>query len=393
MSNLSAVLDGAGVPLRYLHPDDIERARGFEQHGDDGVRAYTRAVILNALESGHATLDEIEDVFGEDALSHVFGETAPGDVEEAAAEGGDDQGPEAAAGDGEAGELVPRPGEIDGAEGPEAEGGAQDPGDERAAATPAGTGRAQELAERLASLAEELRAIADELREPVAGDDAEAPDDAENVTTGPAAEAEMGSIEQDAAPDGSRSAPVQVHHADDIAKAGERVHAEPSDAQKQAGNYTKGHVRFDGLDITLENAKGGIRRGQGPDGKAWEAVLPAAYGYLKRTTGADGDHVDVYLSDSAVPGRVFIVDQVDPKTRIFDEHKIIMGARSKNEARRIYVNAFSDRSGPRRIGAITEMTTDEFKDWLANGDMAKPIASRVNVTHGAAAEREMAAMG
>jgi hypothetical protein len=378
MTDLSAVLDRAGIPPRYLHPDDIERAHGFEQRGDDGVRAYTRAVILNALESGHATLDEIEDVFGEDALSHVFGATALRDVEEAAAEGGDDQGPEAAAGDGEAGELVPRPGEIDGAEGPEAEGGAQDPGDERAAADSEGAGRAQALAERLASLSEELRAIADELRELTPPeDDVEAPDSAENVTTGPTAEAEMASIEQDAAPDGSRAAPVHVQHADDIAKAGERVHAEPSDPQKEAGNYRMAHVRFDGLDLTIENPKGGIRRGQGPDGKAWEAVLPAAYGYLKRTTGADGDHVDVYLSDSAVPGRVFIVDQVDPATRAFDEHKVVLGARSKNEARQIFVTAFSDRSGPRRLGGITEMSTEQFKDWLASGDTTGPVARHV----------------
>ena len=68
---------------------------------------------------------------------------------------------------------------------------------------------------------------------------------------------------------------------------------EPTEAQIHSGNYKKHHLKLHGLDISIENPQGSIRRGTGPDGTPWESVLPAHYGYVKRTEGADGDHVAV----------------------------------------------------------------------------------------------------
>jgi len=67
----------------------------------------------------------------------------------------------------------------------------------------------------------------------------------------------------------------------------------PTEAQKEAGNYRKGHLTLQGLDIALENPKGSTRSGTDQDGKTWQSNMAHDYGYIKRTLGADGDHVDV----------------------------------------------------------------------------------------------------
>lgn len=151
------------------------------------------------------------------------------------------------------------------------------------------------------------------------------------------------------------------------------VNTNPSEAQKEAGNYRKGSVRWNGLELKIENPKGSTRSGVDGDGKRWEATLPADYGYLSRTEGADGDQVDAYIGPRADSQRVWVVDQIDPKTGRFDEHKIMLGTRSVTEARAIYHRAFSDGTGPKRIGAITEMSLDQLKGWLRDGDTTRPV--------------------
>jgi len=163
---------------------------------------------------------------------------------------------------------------------------------------------------------------------------------------------------------------------------------QPTQAQQEAGNYKKGHVKIHGLDIAIENPKGGKRSGVDPNGEAWSVEMPAHYGYFKRTEGADGDQVDVYIGEHPQSEKAFIVDQVDPDTGAFDEHKVIIGANSLGEAKKIYDGGFSDGSGPQRAGAITETSIDGLKDWLGRGDQGKPLRSEVNVT---TAESENAA--
>lgn len=174
--------------------------------------------------------------------------------------------------------------------------------------------------------------------------------------------------------DGSRRAPVKVEIPEDIDTAGQRVAPEPTDAQKEAGNYTKGHIKLHGLDISIENAKGSTRRGTGPDGTAWEVRMPAAYGYVKRTLGRDGDQVDVYVGDDPASDKVFVVDQVDTKTGKFDEHKALIGFPSRQAALDTYEAAFSDGRGAERAGGVTELTVDEFKDWLGKGKRTRPLS-------------------
>jgi hypothetical protein len=164
---------------------------------------------------------------------------------------------------------------------------------------------------------------------------------------------------------------------DEISTAAAQADPNPTDAQKSAGNYRKGHVAWKGLDITIENAKGSERTGTDSDGETWSVTMPAHYGYIKRTEGADGDHVDVYLGDKPDSDLVFVVDQVDAETGAFDEHKVLLGFASLKQATATYDAAFSDGKGPQRRGAITGTSVDEFKRWLADGDTSRPWSPSV----------------
>ena len=153
---------------------------------------------------------------------------------------------------------------------------------------------------------------------------------------------------------------------------GNNIHSEPSEKQKEAGNYAKDHVRVHGLDISIENAKGASRSGTGKDGKPWSVRMPAAYGYIRGSVGADKDHVDCYLGPHVKSPMVFIVDQMDADSGKFDEHKCMIGFASKAQAVATYRKAFSDGRADDRLGHVTEMAIDEFKHWLANGNTRKP---------------------
>jgi hypothetical protein len=149
--------------------------------------------------------------------------------------------------------------------------------------------------------------------------------------------------------------------------------AEPTEAQKEAGNYQKGHVKFQGLDISIETAKGQTRSGKDAAGKEWSVEMPHDYGYIKRTEGADGDHVDVAIGPHKDSERVYVINQKDPKTGKFDEHKALVGYNSADEAIAAYKKSFSDNSGASRIDSYAAMGMDGFKHWLKEGDTKKPI--------------------
>lgn len=150
---------------------------------------------------------------------------------------------------------------------------------------------------------------------------------------------------------------------------------EPTEAQKEAGNYAKGHVRINGLDVAIENPEGSVRRGIDPNGKPWETPMRAHYGYVKGSRAGDGDNSDLFIKPGTAPdysGPVFVVDQMDPRTGKFDEHKAVIGAGTLDEARALYLSNY-DASGPTRIGAITKLPFDAYRSWVRDGVKRKPI--------------------
>lgn len=161
----------------------------------------------------------------------------------------------------------------------------------------------------------------------------------------------------------------------DVAEAAAEVAPQPTDAQKEAGNYKKGHVSIQGLPVTIEIVKGGIRSGTGRDGTAWQTEMPAHYGYIKRSKGADDEQVDVYIGDNPSAENVYIVDQINPDDDSFDEHKAMVGFPSLDTAIRAYQSSFSDGRGSDRMGGITTLTLPEFKAWLKKkGARRTPLA-------------------
>ena len=105
----------------------------------------------------------------------------------------------------------------------------------------------------------------------------------------------------------------------------------PSEAQKKAGNYKKEHTSYDGLQISIENPKGSVRSGIDKSGKEWQTEMQDHYGYIKGVVGKDKDQLDCFLSENPISGApVFVVNQVNPQTNKFDEHKVMLGYADKS---------------------------------------------------------------
>ena len=146
-----------------------------------------------------------------------------------------------------------------------------------------------------------------------------------------------------------------------IQEARNDVNPSPTEAQKEAGNYKKGHVTIDGLNITIENPKGSTRSGKDASGKEWSVTMQNDYGYIRGTKAVDGDHIDIFLSDNPTSGNVYVVDAIDQKTGEFDESKVMYGFNSLEEARDAYLSNYSEGW---KVGPITEVSKEEFKKWI-----------------------------
>ena len=138
---------------------------------------------------------------------------------------------------------------------------------------------------------------------------------------------------------------------------------DPTPAQKEAGNYRKGRVSISGLDVSIENPAGSSRRPEWP-------ALKDHYGYLVGTKGMDGDHIDVFVRPGMsedYDGPVFVVDQVHPKTRKPDEHKVMLGYATKLGAVKAYMSNYEKGWGG--FGSIAEMSQEEFRQWAYSGNV------------------------
>lgn len=167
-------------------------------------------------------------------------------------------------------------------------------------------------------------------------------------------------------PIGTTSTPTEIQ------AQREQTETNPTEAQKEAGNYRKGHIKVDGYDIVLENPKGSTRSGKDANGKEWSITMKHDYGYIRGTKGTDGDHIDVYLSDNPTAGNVYVVDQVNQRTGDFDEHKVMYGFNSMEEAVQAYRDQYEDGW---KVGTVTEVSREEFKKWVdSSARKTKPFA-------------------
>lgn len=161
----------------------------------------------------------------------------------------------------------------------------------------------------------------------------------------------------------------------------EETETNPSDAQKESGNYKKGHIKFGGYDYTIENPKGSTRSGKDADGKEWKVTMHDTYGYIRGKFGKDGDHLDMFINDKADldnwDGDVFVVDQVNSDGS-FDEHKVMYGYDSMDDAEKAYLANYS--KGWQGLGNITGASKTEFDKWLDTSNRKlKPFADYAKV--------------
>lgn len=177
---------------------------------------------------------------------------------------------------------------------------------------------------------------------------------------------------------------VRGSHLPQEASFGERLKSaiaetetEPTEAQKKAGNYKKGHLSFGGYDYTVETPKGVTRSGKDEQGKPWSVTMHDTYGYILGKIGVDGDHIDMFINDAAdldtFDGNVYVVDQVNPETGEFDEHKVMYGYPSEEAATEAYLANYS--KGWKGLGKVTDVPKATFDKWLeSSGRKTKPFA-------------------
>ena len=157
---------------------------------------------------------------------------------------------------------------------------------------------------------------------------------------------------------------------------------EPTEAQKKSGNYKKGHVKFGGYDYTIENPKGSYRSGVDENGKEWKQKMNDTYGYIRGKFGKDGDHLDMFINDKADldnwNGDVYVVDQVN-QDGTFDEHKVMYGYDSLDEAKKAYLSNYE--KGWTGLGNITPVSKADFDKWLDKSNRKlKPFADYADIT-------------
>ena len=172
--------------------------------------------------------------------------------------------------------------------------------------------------------------------------------------------------------------------ADRLQNAIAETETEPTEAQKKAGNYKKGHLTFGGYNFTVETPKGAIRSGKDEQGKPWSVTMHDTYGYILGKIGVDGDHIDMFINDAAdldtFDGNVYVVDQVNPETGEFDEHKVMYGYPSEESATEAYLANYSkDWKG---LGKVTAVPKATFDKWLESSDRkTKPFRDYAMIQH------------
>lgn len=166
--------------------------------------------------------------------------------------------------------------------------------------------------------------------------------------------------------------------AEEIQRIAEETERNPDRIQRKLGNYKKGKFSLHGLPISIENAKGAKRGEKDKFGRSWKMKMPAAYGYIRGTLGADNMQVDCYVGKHPESKTIWVVDQdkfdANGKDRGFDEHKVMLAYASPQKAIKDYLRAHLDGLGHERLAALTEVSYDELKHWLKHGDMARPIS-------------------
>ena len=125
-----------------------------------------------------------------------------------------------------------------------------------------------------------------------------------------------------------------------------------------SGHKLQGRTAFRGLNISIENKKGTIRRGVDSDGHKWAIKMHYDYGYIRGTEGVDGDHVDCYIGDNIDAKNVYIIHQKIPGTDKYDEDKCMLGFNTLADAKAAYLKQYDK---PGFFGGVDTIPFELFK--------------------------------
>lgn len=127
---------------------------------------------------------------------------------------------------------------------------------------------------------------------------------------------------------------------------------------------------YQGFQIAIETPKGDVRHGAG-----WAVEMPADYGFIRGTSSAEGrfEQMDVFVGPIADAPIAFVIDGQTPGGG-FDEHKVMMGFASQDEAVSCFRSAYHDARIPM---GVTPLPLAELRRWLDAGrGFDRPLSQR-----------------
>lgn len=146
---------------------------------------------------------------------------------------------------------------------------------------------------------------------------------------------------------------------DEVVAATENVES-TGEAIDTAEEWRTSRPEFAG---TIFSFKPGDDRGTGAEIEPMEHY----YGEIAGTEDADNMPVDVMLNndyDAAADTPIFIIDQMDADSQEFWQHKVMAGFDEMAEAEQAYINQWGEEG----LQNTSELTADEFKEWISTGD-------------------------
>ena len=158
------------------------------------------------------------------------------------------------------------------------------------------------------------------------------------------------------------------------------VEAEPGESFGGKGKDSRPldkRLKWHGFDVSIENAAGSVREGVDNDGKPYRVTMSHDYGYLRKTEGVDGDHLDVFVGPHTEADQVHVVHTMKaPDFSDYDEDKCFLDFESAGHAMAAFLANY-DR--PEHFGSIESLPIEEF--------IAKALATKREpqpITKGAA---------
>jgi len=125
------------------------------------------------------------------------------------------------------------------------------------------------------------------------------------------------------------------------------------------GHRLQGHTEVQGIPIAIENRVGSVRKGTDSDGHEWRTKMKAHYGYIKGTHASDGEEVDVYVGPDKTAPKAFVVHQHKDDGTGFDEDKVLLGMKTEEEAKKLYLKHYDD---PKFLGPISTITVEKLRE-------------------------------